>query len=99
MYCLERRHLTIVTLHLSITNYYRQITLSDNILFLASLYAVERPQWTNSTSDKTGYGAHGVVPGAPVGQAAPMLCACASSVRCAGFVGGRGGLGLRLTPL
>ena len=43
------------TPHLSITTYYRQVTLSENILCLASLYAVERPQWTHSTSDKTGY--------------------------------------------
>jgi hypothetical protein len=41
--------------NLSITTYYRQVTLSDNILCLALLYAVERPQWTNSTSDKRRY--------------------------------------------
>ena len=40
---------------MSITTYYRHVTLSDNILCLASLYAVERPQWTHSTSDKTLY--------------------------------------------
>jgi len=47
----------------------------------------------DAASDKTRYGAHGVVAGDAEGQAARMLRACASGVRCAGFVGSRGGRG------
>ena len=70
-----------VSSHLSITTYYRQVTLSDNILCLASLYAVERPQWTHSTSDKTRYVTRGVQTGALDGHCAHLLQYAAPRVR------------------